>query len=302
MSTVVSPNCNSETPFVRLPVRVNLSAAYDETEKRYKSGRWKVQITNVTWAGTEEADELVKLVVQPYNYNPGCNEKATYAPLTSADAWGGSTFTHVTAVNYGQPDPSAKVEDDGTVTLAVVDFTLPRGTTSDVVVTVTYTAVFTAYDVYTANSSTGTAYTGTVEVKDTKDEAWGLVNLASGTGPRAIWLQLQSMATDVCEKFPPGQSPANFQYANVPLKAGTKLANGVIPVPKSAARTRTFEKYFSYVFAVNNGKVDANATLVVDGVTSGGVYHLCSYGLAKSSLSNDVTAATLGYRLFTETV
>lgn len=301
MSTVVSPTLDKNTPFGRLPVRVNLSDAWDATNQRWKCGRWKVQITNVTWAGTEEADEKVDLTVRPANWNPGHNERVQLTPLTSDDAWGGSTFTHVTAVNYGQPDPSAEVESDRTVTLAYVDFRLPNSTTSSVVVTMTYTAVFTEYDAYSVMSS-GTAYTGAIGVQDTKNEAWGMVTLASGTGPRAVVLQLKSLASDCCEKFPPGQSPANFQYGNMPSAPGTKLSNGVMAVPKSVNRTKTFTNFYTYVFAVNNGKIDANASMVVDGVTSGGVYHLCSYGLGKSELSNDVTSATLAYQLFTEAV
>src|SRR2546430_16388386 len=105
--TAVSPNVNKNGPKVVIPITAKLRDYWDSTGKRYKSGFVNVAVENVTWTGTEEADEKAKITVRPAIYDTGCNEKAEYSPLTTSGAWGGSTFNHVTSINYGQPGPSA---------------------------------------------------------------------------------------------------------------------------------------------------------------------------------------------------
>jgi hypothetical protein len=75
-----------------------------------------------------------------------------------------------------------------------------------------------------------------------------------------------------------------------------------VPIPKLAPRYAVIgPEVYTYVFAVNGNKVDANATPVTTPEVSGIVYNLCSFGLTKGDGAKGEVSATLKYRVFSQT-
>src|SRR5581483_228586 len=113
MSTIASTTINSDNPSARVCVTANVKDYWDSTNKRYKSGIVKTSITAISISGTVGGGEKVDIDVWPPNYDLTSDSKAHCSPAATGAVAGFSTFVQVTAINYGLPGPSARVEADG---------------------------------------------------------------------------------------------------------------------------------------------------------------------------------------------
>lgn len=280
--TVTSPTLDVDYPIARLAAVANQSMFWDKTEKRYKSGILVTTISDINWTGTEVADEVATVTVQPPNYNPACHNKSYYQPDVNNDTWNdGMSIVLVTAINYGWPGPSARMEQDGTITLNEALIELPPGTESSVVATMTYNNVFTEYSPYSTLSG-GSSKSATMSIAAESEDAWGMISEDESAGSEgAVIIQLTSLVTSVLEGFPPGGTPPSFELQNSPQLTGGTLASVEFVLPNTVGRTNVFENNYTYLFALNDGKVDANGRPIHLPSQAKILYSLCNFGITK---------------------
>jgi hypothetical protein len=283
---------NNVVRSVRLAITTPLLSYFDLPNNRYRSGVLKMAVTGVTWTGGA-AGESITVTIQPQNYNSGANLKATYQPLANAGTAAIAEFDHWCALNYGQPDPSANLEDDGTINLGFVEIDLPYNTLSTIVPTVTYTVTFEEHSPYTA--IVGTAYNSTLAIADDNPQQWGMVNVTGAAGVnKVLCVQLNTLNSTVIDNMIPNDPPPQFALANVPSVNGMILNPINFQLSKSVSKSLTFTNAYTWVFAINNGMIDMNGQNVQ---TPGGfVWSTLSFGLFKDPNQTDDTAnVTLNY-------
>ena len=167
--------------------------------------------------------------------------------------------------------------------------------------TVEYTTVFTEYSPY--GSTGGTLYTAALSVGPGSGANWGMI-VADGPGAgvnQALVVQLSTLSWSVL----PGHRPDGERAAipvEQPGQAGRRrVANYNIPLAQTYGRSLTYYDNYTYIFAVNDGKVDANATPVQ--ATGGQLFNLCNFGLTIADASGtDTATATLTYYIATHTL
>jgi hypothetical protein len=293
--SVVSPTLNAANPKCRLAIVASpIDLFWDDTNKRWNSGIVQSVIDSLTWTGTKTVGEIVNIVARPANYQPMCNNKTEVAPLATAAAWGGS-FNHYTAVNYGVPDPSAAVESDGSLTLAYVDVELQPNSTSEIVVTLAHAPAVTSVDPY--SDLTGTGYSLSVSLGSTAGDnqaSWGqVIGDAIGSSDGYYVAQLNTLTTTYVGE---GVAPS-FVFSNAAQPSGSRIASLNLPIINGSSRPFTFKNSYTWCFAVNAGKLDANASPIFP--SDGFAYNLANYGLVADSMNSDAVAtATLNYTLY----
>lgn len=266
MSTVVSTTLNAASPSCRLAITANVKDFWDSTNKRFKSGLVKTSITALSISGTLGSGEKVHFTLQPAVHNPARNGKAEYNPTATGSVSGFSTFTHNTAVNYGNLDPSAAPEPDGSITLAVVDVSLPSGdlSGSTLTATVTYTKTFTELSPYSVMSGPQTV---SVSAGTPSVAPWSLQGWETGdfSGEDYFRVQFQSLAT-TCRGV--GHFTATAGAMNLS-----------VPVPYGDARVLSLADSYQHVFAVNNSELDSSCPLVNDQAAGTTIYNFLNCGL-----------------------
>lgn len=298
--TITGKTMDSDNSTARLCAEVDVQDFFDSENKRWRSGILVTTISNITWTGTKEAGETVHVEVAPPNYDPVCNVKTTYDPLvTDVTTWFiGMNLVHVAAINYGVPDPSVLFEGNGTITLFNADLELPGGTLSSIIPTMTYATVFSEYSPY-APITGSTEYSGALQLGEAGSSDWGMITqdqIADAEG--AVIVQFRKLTSSVVEQFPGGTPAPIFTASNVPRPAGRTMYAPTFELPKSEGRTKYFTDYYTYVFAMNAGLIDANATKVVLPTLSKSVYNLCNFGIEKDpGQSPDLAYATLTYSI-----
>jgi hypothetical protein len=282
-------------------------ALYDASTGHWKSGYIDTRITDLTWTGSGNANETVRITVRPVNHNACCNEEVEYTPAGNANAWGAATaYRHVTALNYGVPDSSALVEmDQTTISLVECWVELESNDFTDILssidLTLTYTATQTDIDVYSATG--GTQYTNTVTLAEGADGAWGMATSAelASNVYAAITVQLLNLATTALGGPNSSSFAPMFQLSNPMIGGGQPVAQvGPFAIPFAAQKTITFEDYYAYVFAVNKGKINENAVLVT--LPSSDVYNVCTFGLTGRARKDDIATAALTYTILVTTL
>ncbi len=285
--TVISGTLNAANPKARLAIIANAADLYwDDTNKRWNSGIAKSVFTSLTWTGTKASGEVLKVTVQPANYQPMCNVRYVDTPLVTAASMS-SGWEHLTAFNYGVPDPSAQVENDGSITLGYVDVELPPNSASSIQVTFVHTPdVLAAVDPYSDLGQTpDTIYVAVGS--DANCASWGQINgNPSDTDSGYGAVQLKTLTTTFV-----GDGPApTFVIGNVPQPYGNKIANVAIPLINATSRPFTFKDNYTWCFAINSGKIDANASPIAGG---GGTmqFNMMNLGLMTDPSNPDALAS-----------
>jgi hypothetical protein len=291
--TLVGSTLNADRPSCRLAIVANVKDFWDATNKRWKSGIVTATVSNLTWTGTAGGSEKLNITIQPPNYNQACNNKTVLTPNVSADAWGGSSAHHQVAINYGVPDPSTIIESDGSITLAVVDLALPLSSSSSITPTMTYEVNFESVDPYSTiaadDDTVLSEFGATLSVDPATPADWGMIGIdLGGADPTdgKIVVQLQSLVSSVGV----GVIPApHFQFSN-PARSGNSINKIDYQLPNTDSRNLSFKDNFTWVFALNLGKIDANATPVKMSSGSGLLYNVANFGLVGDNLTGQATA------------
>jgi hypothetical protein len=279
MSTVLTPVLDKDTPTCRLAIAVPTIDFWDATNKRYKSGFVHVAVASVAFAGTLTSGEKLALSIAPPNYRPNANGRVDDLNRSvTAGTWSGG-YDLTTAVNYGLVGPSAAQQPDGSNDLVYVDVALLGGDdgaiASSATATVTYTTTFIEIDPYA--DLDGDRIDAELFVNRTDGQpAWGMAAVSVGSGLLgAVALQLTALESTVLA--PPFATPAIFQAGIVPQE-GPPAMRYAWPLPATASRVLPLADRYTWVFAANDGKVDANATPVLAG-GPGLMANLCNFGV-----------------------
>jgi hypothetical protein len=288
---VIQPGC-------KVTAQVLLHDFWDSTNKRYKSGVVVTTIDQVKWTGTTASGETATITAQPPNYQEDCNDQVTLRPDITSVTDVDNLLKHVTAINYGMPDSSAVLEPDGTISLVDVTFYLNANAftpiASLVSVIVTYTTTFTEISPYSTIG--GTSYSADLAIGNGSAADWGMATSPVASGFKSIALQLQSLEWSVIPGENSGMLAPSFQLSNPARNGGAVVANYNTPLAQSAGRSLSYHDYYTCIFAVNDGKLDANATPVQ--APGGALYDLCNFGLtATDASSQDTATATLTYKV-----
>jgi hypothetical protein len=293
-------------PKVKISAQTLLHDLWDTFHKRYRSGVLVVTITQIYWTGTKGAGETATITINPPNYQQNCNDQITLRPVVTAVSSGTPVtpnFKHVTAVNYGMPDSSAVLNPDGTFSLVEVVIELNSNAITPIAsllsVFVTYNLAWHEYSPYSPIEGTG--YEADLSIGNGSSTDWGMATVDATTGYAALVVQLATLDWSVL----PGNNPSglvpSFQLSNPARPGGATVANYNTALAQSFGRSLTFYDSYTYVFAVNDGKVDANATPVQ--ATDIAIYNLCNFGLtAPDASGTDTATATLTYLILTATM
>jgi hypothetical protein len=141
-----------------------------------------------------------------------------------------------------------------------VEVELEEDTTGSGTFTVTYTSTFTEVSPYSALSSPNCGGTASLEVLKDQAADWAMITVhpfSEDVTSGYVAIQLSSLTSTVKEGDLPDSAPALEVLAG---GSGTPLASFSLPVQD--ARVRTFDKFFTRVFAINSSKVDAQGTCV----------------------------------------
>lgn len=302
MSTVVSNPITKKNPIERMTVRIDPYTYWDATNKRPTSGIFTVTITGITWTGpTVGGAESVYITIRHPNDHRDHNTK-TEATYTASDGTVGViNLAHNIAWNYGVPDPSAAVEPDGTVDLLYIEWTplniADKNIASEITgstITVTYTLAFTEYSPY--SSAGGTALTSVLGVTDQRYGDSGLVYPTTLSGLTAVVVQLTSLATVVQDNDLKDESTPHFMVRTAPAY-GPEAVLVDQDVSKASAGSVSFNDSYTWVFAVNSAKADANARRITTNQAT--FYGLLKADLWKPTPNDDNVTATLSYNLAT---
>lgn len=304
MTSITVTNIGNDTttgvivPGFKASAQVLLHDFWDNTNKRYKSGVIITTIDKIIWTGTTAAGETATVTVNPPNYQEDCNDQATLRPVIDSISELDAVLKHVTAINYGMPDSSAVLNPDGTISLVDVTFYLNANNFTPIAslisVEIDYSTTFTEYSPYSGIG--GTAYTANLAIGNGSAADWGMATYAAVANYAVLVVQLQTLAWNVLPGEDGGLPTPSFQLRNPARPGGAAVANYNTPLAQSAGRTLTYYDYYTYVFAVNDGKVDANATTVQ--APSGTLYDLCNFGLtAPDANSQGTVTATLTYKI-----
>lgn len=293
MSTLVSQTIDKKSRRARLAIPIDPRDYWDETNKRFKSGIFNLSVTAISWTGTKEAGEILKLKVAPAVFDPACNDKWEAAPLVTGTQ--SIALSHNVSLNYGLVGPSSIIGDDGIASTLVLEAELPFETLSSIVITLTYTLTFTLRDPYSALS--GTSKTCNLVLNYESDQVWGMVSTVQVDGYNGdIAIQISSIVSSIFQGENQAVAPVDFHFLNEPLQNGVRLANYQLPLPQLESHTKVIKDWGTYVFAVNNGKIDANAMKIKE--TDRTVYDLINFGLSKDPLmSGDKAVVDLNYIL-----
>ncbi len=301
MSVLTGPALTVDAPFARLSVPGDIRDFYDSTtHDRYKSGYVASVLSQLALTGTFGAGDTLSVLVKPPNYNPGCGHtELKYYPTATGNVFTGLSYTVNTACNYGLPGPSARLEGDQTISYVDVELTLTPASdasTSSLVPALTYTNTITSIDPYTAIG--GSAISGALALYPDTPESWLTVTYPV-TALVAVAVQLASLTATVQQGVPAGSDAPLFVATNVPQSGGQSICNVKMPLGASVARVKTFYDLYTYVFAINNSKVDANGAPVVRPSPGTVEWNLINAGLTKSQFSGDTASATLASKIQT---
>jgi hypothetical protein len=275
LPTVASITLNRTRPKARIAIPIDPMDYWDDTNKRFKSGCLKIQVTAVTDSiSGRGGSEKPTLVVRPPNYNPACHDEYRRTDGTIALA---ADYFHYLAVNYGVPGPSAVMGADGIGEALCVEVELEPDTTGSGTFSVTYTATFTEVSPYAALSSPNCSGTASLTLVEGQESAWSMITM-SPTGEDVtdgyVAIQLSTLSSTVR----PGALPDNPPSIEVASAgAGDPLFQS--PLSLSDTFSRSFSRFYTRVFAINASKVDANGTTVQVPVDSASVLNLFNVGL-----------------------
>jgi hypothetical protein len=304
--TVVSQTIDKNNPEARLAVQVEArdASVCDSTNRRFRCGVWKVQITALTASAGVQAGDTLRATIQPANYDPLCNDQVIQETI---GAGGGTTvalgaeYDHVVAINYGLPGPSAVMEKDGTITLAVIDLELMTTNlelASSIIATATATVTFTEVPAYGGMSSP-TARTASLAVSPQNEANWAMLSVDQPGSPSTYFgyaaIQLSSLTSSLTPDSMPSATPTALTITTVPQMYGQLMTVCSYPLPKSQGRSKTFADFFTRVFAINKGKIDGNATGVYQAGRATPIFNLMNCGLTKDASSTDLAVAGLSY-------
>lgn len=291
MATVVSKTLDKKNRFARLAVRMDSFYLYDQTNKRWESGFTKTTLNSLVFSPALSGSEKAKITVSPPNFNAACHDKTEYEGTGLP-----STLYHVSAYNYGVYDPSAKLGGDGVYDLVYVDIELPENCVSSTVATLDYSQSGSAYvSPYSSLASPNANGTISLDCSEGSESAAALVSVDKPTTPSTYIgyaaIQLTSMTTDLIASESP-EMPPRFVLNNA---GAPGLANVEFSIPGGHGNVRTLNHYFTYVFAINNQKVDANGIQVNLPKDSKTVLNLLNAAIVKDAGSKDRAIVSIPY-------
>jgi hypothetical protein len=277
---------------------------WDPTNQRYTSGILVTTFNSFTWSGSAVSGETAKVRMSPVNYQQDANDQVILNNVDLAGPSVSPSYSHATAINYGMPDSSAVLNSDGTISLVNFEFEIESNAftpiASNISVEISYTTTFTEYSPY--GSTGGTLYTSALYIGPGSAAGWGMIaENGPGAGNYAYVVQLKTLTWSVLPGTDPTGMVPQFQLSNPARRGGAVVANYNSSLTPAYGSSLTFFDHYTYVFAVNNGKVDANATPV----ESSGVQllNLCNFGLTAADASGTHTAtATLTYTIATHSL
>lgn len=301
MSTIVTLTLDKDHRKARLALSIDkYSTLYDETNKRWKTGAIKAAISALSSSGSLGAGETMTVTISPANYNPSANDQAKQVTTGTTAISLAAAYDHTTAFNAGAPDPSANVNADGTIDLVYIDFELSIGATSSHVLTLTHTiGSLNAVDTYSALSS-ATSDSMTLAIEPESDRDFGIITLdGQGAANAYIAVQLVSLTSSVTPgEFPEMDQDPVFSVETAPHKGGVRRQICRCPLPKSQSRTKVFASFYTVVFALNGGKIDANSTKLQKPDAAYDVqYDLLNVSLEKASMAKVAAALAYAYKL-----
>lgn len=269
-----------------------------------KFGYFKVAIDSIIFTGTgTNATDKVKVDIRPPQYHPDnatplCDQKEV---ASNAGSMTPTVAAFITALNNGNPGPSAFAQGDGSWDLLHVKAELPAGTAiTNFTVTVTYTLTFVEID------PTALSYTDkTLTVSVTKDRKAqdADISIATQTGNGYLVFQAKKLDTLIGDNEGEGDSVPEFSVIGTPTYTsyGAPAALVQHPTSKSSSASRVYDKKKStYIVAVNQGKVDGNARKEpYHSGTAGNQFKVCTVVLQKKDEwpCDDDVDATLTFTL-----
>jgi hypothetical protein len=291
LPTVASITLNRTRPKARIAIPIDPMDYWDDTNKRFKSGCLKIQITEVADSiSGRGGSEKPTLVVRPPHYNAACHSEYRRADGTIALA---ANYNHFVAINYGVPGPSAVLGPDGIGEALCVEVELEPDTTGSGTFSITYTTTFTEISPYSALGSPNCSGTVSLTLLEGQDAAWSMITV-SPTGEDVtdgyVAIQLSTLASTVR----PGALPDNPPSIEVASGgAGEPLFASNLSL--SDTFSRSFARNFTRVFAINGSKVDANGTTVQVPVDSVSVLNLFNVGLRNGREKDQYADIDLAY-------
>ncbi len=267
-----------------------------------KTGYYKVVINSVTWTGDNlDPDTKITLDIRAPQFNAQ-NDTALLDKAELASDAESVTLDHtvqVHAVVSSFPGPGIYTQGDGTWDLLSIKTSVPAfSDLSDLVVTVDYTVTWTEVTSFTGLASTHVD----LHVDDDKEADTTSITTASESGDGIFVLLPVSLVTGI-KDHEGGDSVPLFSVSTSPTVGGFSLGYNVVlhPVSKSSSHTKAYQTKGAMVFAINGGKIDANATkavLNIDGVVTT-YYILGNASLSRVAewASDDTVDATFNYKV-----
>lgn len=273
MATITTRSLSGKDVSDKVAVKVNMETYED------KWGIIEVTLTSYTWGSGSTSGDYGNISVAVPNYLEDNDDLIVdNDALTQSGDTVSISQKYYFAVNNGVIGPAAKVNGDGSWDLIHLIYTQPLADNGGAnalpptSATLTYSVAFTDLTPSTTNpANTGTL---TLKVNNTKISDSGLVNLDSSTysganGYVKAWINAMTNTTidlpsTVINPIPNDLTP----YFSV------RTTGSAVPLITSAmskiSGTRTYSQQM-FLFAINNGKVDANG-LNIKATTSQGSF------------------------------
>ncbi len=267
MATVTTRSISGKDRWDKIAVKVD-PTAYEE-----KWGVLQVTVTQIDWGTGSDSGDYGTVDVRVPQYNPDNDTiLLDHFDLTTSGGTESIGQKYFIAVNNGVPGPAAFVEPDGTWDLMHLSFELPEDNELDpLTVTLTYSVSFTDLTPVSNPSDDGTLDLAIDNVK-TADSVYITEPASTFSGKCGyVIAQINDLHTVVNDRpdddtliDAPSRTDSVplFTIVNerTPVGFGKSLELVKHPMTKVSG-SKTYDETL-LVFAVNNGKVDGNATNV----------------------------------------
>lgn len=264
MSTIVTRSLSRKDRFDKVAVKVN------EEDYEDKWGILEVDVTEYSWGSGVDAGDYGTVDLRPAQYTED-NDNILVDAVNLA-ASGGTTAVgkkYYFAVNDGVVGPAAFRQDDGSYDLLWLKYELPEDNTLEpVAVTLTFTTTFTEVTVSTNPTDDGTL---TLNVNNVKVSDLGTITKPASDFTNKngyVVAQINDLHTIVIDRPVDVAVPNPVTTDSVPL---FRVFNSVTPRSFGSEQrliqhgttkvsgSKTYKEK-ALVFAINDGKVDGNAT------------------------------------------
>jgi hypothetical protein len=269
-----------------------------------KTGYYSVVVNSITWVGTGlDPTKNFTLDVRAPQFNPQ-NDTALVDNATLVSDAGSVTpvrDSSVVAVVGTVPGPSAFIQGDGTWDLLHVETVLPGYTDiTDFILSVDYNVSW--HEISQDNIDLLSSSSVTLAVSDDQPASSAAISCSPESGDGVYLLLPNSLETLIDDEIAMGDSVPNFALVSVPTvgawSSGEQILNH--PISKASSHTKYYMNKSLMVYAVNDGKIDANGSAgELNNSGSIGQYHV----LGSANLwrvpewpSDDDVSASLSYQ------